>query len=245
MTFSSQVFLDWLICLGFNHINRSKALWIPDESNLFWYRKVPPLIIRSRACLNFSHAISMNHTHFLFLFDLQHANSFESLVITCTIKPTIHKYRQTKPKVRLASSFSSLCFFVFLNRSIRSREKDANPNFTFIRIFRTNLSAVWILSGFTVRCLSVRILSVSILSGVRILSGFLEKRLSGVCLSGLCLSRFCPVSGFCPDFWKKLCPLSVCPAGQGQDRAVRIFAVLVRRRLPSFGNKNAFSSDVV
>ena len=54
-----------------------------------------------------------------------------------------------------------------------------------------------------VRCLSVRILSVSILSGVRILSGFS----------------------------KKLCPLSVCPAGQGQDRAVRTFAVLVRRRL--------------
>ena len=54
-----------------------------------------------------------------------------------------------------------------------------------------------------VRCLSVRILSVSILSGVRILSGFS----------------------------KKLCPLSVCPAGQGRDRAVRTFAVLVRRRL--------------
>jgi len=30
---------------------------------------------------------------------------------------------------------------------------------------------------------------------------------------------------------KKLCPLSVCPAGQGRDRAVRTFAVLVRRRL--------------
>ena len=98
------------------------------------------------------------------------------------------------------------------------------------------LSGVWILSGFSVRCLSVRILSVSILSGVRILSGFLEKKLSGVCLSGLFLSRFCPLSGFCPDFSKKLCPLSVCPAGQGQDRAVRIFAVLVRRR-PARTNK--------
>ena len=63
------------------------------------------------------------------------------------------------------------------------------------------------LSGFSrkscplsVRCLdSVRILSVSILSAVRVLSGFLEKTLS-----------------------------AVCPAGQGQDRAVRTFAVLVR-----------------
>ena len=95
------------------------------------------------------------------------------------------------------------------------------PNF-----LQTYLSGVCPLSGF-----SVRILSVSILSGVRILSGFWEIKLSGVCLSGLCLSRFCPVSGFCPDFWEKLCPLSVCPAGQGQDRAVRTFAVLVRRRL--------------
>ena len=51
------------------------------------------------------------------------------------------------------------------------------------------------------------------------------------CLSGICLSRFCPLSGFCPDFSKKLCPLSVCPSGQGQDRTVRTFAVLVRRRL--------------
>ena len=62
------------------------------------------------------------------------------------------------------------------------------------------LSAVRILSGFSVRCLSVRILSVSILSAVRILSGFLENKLSGVCLSGSYLSRFCQLSGFCPDF---------------------------------------------
>ena len=48
-----------------------------------------------------------------------------------------------------------------------------------------------------VRCLSVRVLSVSILSAVWILSGFLEKMLSGVCLSGFFLS------------WS--CPLSVCP----------------------------------
>ena len=53
-----------------------------------------------------------------------------------------------------------------------------------------------------IRCLSVRILSASILSGVQILSGI-----------------------------QKNCPLSVCPAGQRQDRAVRTFAVLVRRRL--------------
>ena len=54
-----------------------------------------------------------------------------------------------------------------------------------------------------VRILSISILSFSILSGVRILSGFS----------------------------KKLCPLSVCPAGQGQDRAGRTIAVLGRRRL--------------
>ena len=50
------------------------------------------------------------------------------------------------------------------------------------------LSAVRILSEFSVRCLSVRILPVWILSAVRILSGFLEKKLSGVCLSGSYLS---------------------------------------------------------
>ena len=72
------------------------------------------------------------------------------------------------------------------------------------------LSAVRILSGFAVRCLSVRILSVSILSAVRILSGFLEKTLSGACLSGfLCLN---PVR--CRDFLKKGCPLSVCPLSE-------------------------------
>ena len=54
-----------------------------------------------------------------------------------------------------------------------------------------------------VRCLSIRILSISILSAIRILSGIFEKR----------------------------CPLSVCPAGQERDRAVRTFGVLVRRRL--------------
>ena len=102
---------------------------------------------------------------------------------------------------------------------------------SLVRFFLTNLSGVWILSGFSVRCLSVRILSVSILSAVRILSGISKKTLSGVCLSGFCLSRFCPLSVFCPEFSKKRCPLSVCPAGQGQDRAVRTFGVLVHRRL--------------
>ena len=79
------------------------------------------------------------------------------------------------------------------------------------------LSAVWILSGYSVRCLSVRILSVSILSDVF--------------LSGFCLSRFCLLSRICPKFLKKRCPLSVCPAGQGRDRVVWIFGVLVGRRL--------------
>ena len=62
-------------------------------------------------------------------------------------------------------------------------------------------SAIRVLSGFSVRCLSVRILSVSILSAVRILSGFLEKMLSGVCLSGYFLSRLCRLSEFCLDFF--------------------------------------------
>ena len=63
------------------------------------------------------------------------------------------------------------------------------------------------LSGFPenrVRCLSsVRILSVSIPTAVRILSGFL----------------------------KKCCPVSVFPIGQERDIAVRTFDILVRRRL--------------
>ena len=54
---------------------------------------------------------------------------------------------------------------------------------------------------------------------------FVKKRLPDVFLSAFCLS------GFCSEFSKKRCPLSVCPAGQGQDRPVRTFGVLVRRRL--------------
>ena len=33
------------------------------------------------------------------------------------------------------------------------------------------------------------------------------------CLSGFCLSRFCQLSGFCPEFSKKRCPLSVWTFG--------------------------------
>ena len=74
------------------------------------------------------------------------------------------------------------------------------------------LSAVRVLSGFSVRCLSVRILSVSILSAVRIVSRFLEKMLSCVCLSGFFLSRSCPLSGFCRDFFEKRLS-AVCLSG--------------------------------
>ena len=56
----------------------------------------------------------------------------------------------------------------------------------------------------TVRCLSVRILSVSILSAVRILSEIFEKTLSVVCLSGRTRTR-----QSCPDF---RCP---CPPTSG------------------------------
>ena len=193
---------------------------------------MPPLIIQSRACLDFSHAISMNHTHFLFLFDLQHANSFDPLVITCTIQPTIHKYWQTKPKVRLASSFSSLCFFCFFKSLNSSERKRCESKFYFYSDFSDKsvrcLDSVRIHCPVSVcpdpvcldsvrcqdsvrifrkkafRCLSVRTLSVSILSGVRILSGFLGKTLSVVCLSGRTRTR-----QSCPDF---RCP---CPPTSG------------------------------
>ena len=70
---------------------------------------------------------------------------------------------------------------------------------------------------------------------VSFLSGFFGKSCPvSICcpdfLPGICLSRFCQLSAFCPDY-KKSCPLSVRPAGQGRDRAVRTFTVLVRRRL--------------
>ena len=66
------------------------------------------------------------------------------------------------------------------------------------------LSAVRFQSGFSVRCLSIRILSVLSRScppsGFR--QDFLEKRLSSVCLSGFCSKIVCPVSvwilsGYC------------------------------------------------
>ena len=75
---------------------------------------------------------------------------------------------------------------------------------------------------------SVRIFR-KIVSGVFLLSEFCPDFLSGVCLSGFFLSRFCPVSEFCPDFQKNT--VRCLSAGQGQDRAVRTFAVVVRWRL--------------
>ena len=45
------------------------------------------------------------------------------------------------------------------------------------------------------------------------------------------LSVSCPCLVFFFGFSGKSCPVSVCPVGQGQDRAVRTFAVLCRRCL--------------
>ena len=64
-----------------------------------------------------------------------------------------------------------------------------------------------------------------IMSGFCLLSGFYPDFLSGFCLSRFCMSRFCQLSGFCSNFRKKK------PAGQGRDRAIRTFTVLIRRRL--------------
>ena len=61
-----------------------------------------------------------------------------------------------------------------------------------------------------------------ILSVVCPLSGFSVR-----CLSGFCLSRFCPLSGFCPDFRKKSCP----------------FTVLVRRRLDQRLKRSSFAKN--
>ena len=59
-----------------------------------------------------------------------------------------------------------------------------------------------------------------------------RKMVSGVCPSGFCLSRFCQLSGFCQSLRNKTVRrLSVCPAGQGRERAVRTFTALVRWRL--------------
>ena len=86
------------------------------------------------------------------------------------------------------------------------------------------LSAVRILPGFSVRCLSVRILSVSILLAVRIQLGILKKMLMSVCpkFSGLNSVR-------CPELKKS------CTAGQGRNRlselalSLSAVPVLVRR----------------
>ena len=54
------------------------------------------------------------------------------------------------------------------------------------------------------------------------------------CPVSVCPDFSCLDSVRCPDFVRiveKSCPLSVRPAGQGRDRAVRTFTVLVRRRL--------------
>ena len=71
------------------------------------------------------------------------------------------------------------------------------------------------------------------------------------CLVSACCSdsdrTFCQVGIFswfdsvrCADsvrILEKSCPLSICPAKQGRDRAVRTFTVLVRRRLPDRTSK--------
>ena len=68
------------------------------------------------------------------------------------------------------------------------------PCLVFVRIFPNfcpvYVSDVRILSIF----LSVRIFLISILSAVRIMSEFLEGRLSAVYKSGFCSEIFCPVS---------------------------------------------------
>ena len=91
------------------------------------------------------------------------------------------------------------------------------PCLVFVRIYQKTADSLcrqtlesfrlsefsWQICPVSVRYLYVRILPVSILSAPRILSGFEKKRL----------------------------PLSVCPVGQGRNRVVRTFTVLVRRCL--------------
>ena len=76
------------------------------------------------------------------------------------------------------------------------------------------LSAVWILSGFSVKCLSVRILSVSILSAVRVLSGFLKK--------------LCPLS-LCPTRTRQSCPDFRCPCPPSSDSNVKRYEFALLR----------------
>ena len=82
------------------------------------------------------------------------------------------------------------------------------PCLVSVRISRKILSDVCLLSVFSIRCLSVRILPDSILSAVRILSGFCEKKQSVVCLSGRTRTR-----------------------QRSTLRGVRIFGMIVRRHL--------------
>ena len=80
--------------------------------------------------------------------------------------------------INLPSQTSSGDFFPFLSfktnaagsRRRRTALSVSCPCLVFVRIFWKILSGVRILSGFSVRCLSVRILSVYVLSAVRILS---------------------------------------------------------------------------
>ena len=105
------------------------------------------------------------NTHFLFLFDLQHANSFGQI---CPVSV------RCPDSVRISCPVSVCPDSVCLD-SVRCQD------------------SVRILRKISVRCLSVRILSVSVLSGVRILSGFSKKSLSVVCLSGRTRTRqSCP-----------------------------------------------------
>ena len=100
-------------------------------------------------------------------------------------------------------------------------------------------------SKFAIGCMNqtsadstVRVLSLSLFcpdfpeNHVRCLSAvrICEKILSDVCMSGFFLFD----SVHCPDsvrIIEKSYSLSVCPTGQGRDRAVRTFTVLVRRRV--------------
>ena len=60
---------------------------------------------------------------------------------------------------------------------------------------------------------------------------FVKKRLPDVFLSAFCLS------GFCSEFSKKRCPLSVCPAGQGHRKSGQVCLVLVRQQRISIFRK--------
>ena len=99
---------------------------------------------------------------------------------------------------------------VYTAGSLISRTLEYVRCLSFVRICLTDLSGVWILCpNFvyldsvrcldfvrifvkkTVRCLSVRSLSISILPAVRILSGIYLKTLSVVCLKGRSLRSHC------------------------------------------------------